>query len=90
MNLLYSLYKDRIPRRSDLQGIELGVTTLSYQQEIKDAMYGSQVVAKVGGLFEDQFMILCKNMNFTFNLQQPKDNKWGRKDPKREKMDGME
>ena len=58
--LLYSSYKDRIPRRGDLQGIELSVTTLKFQQEIKDVEYGPHGVAKVGGLFGDLFMILCK------------------------------
>ena len=75
-----SLFYKRLERRSDLQGVELTVTTLNYANSIKGAVYGPPGTGEVTGYSGDLFMILRSRMNFTFSLQKPKDNKWGGKE----------
>ena len=76
-----SIYNKKLERRSDLQGVELIVTTLNTKSRaIEGAVHGPPGTGKVTGYFGDLFMILKNKLNFTFTLQRPKDNKWGGKD----------
>ena len=52
-----SIYNKRLERRSDLQGVELTVTTLNYGRAIEGAVYGPPGKGNVTGFFGDLFMI---------------------------------
>ena len=75
-----SIYVNKLQRRSDLQGVELTVTTLNYGRGIENVVYGAYGTSSVTGYFGDLFMIMRDKMNFTFILQRPEDNKLGGKE----------
>ena len=76
-NNLASLSREKLRRRSNLEGTEFKVQSLHAGYRNNIVRYGNASEAVITGVFGDFFMVLSRTLNFTFSLHKPADGKWG-------------
>ena len=80
---LVMLGREKLRRRSNLNGVEFKVTALKHQIKTKDLKYGNTSESRISGILGDFLMVLSKTLNFKFSLHKPADGKWGGREKSR-------
>ena len=75
--------REKLRRRSNLNGVEFKITALTHQIKTKDLKYGNSSESRISGILGDFLMVLSKTLNFKFSLHKPADGKWGGREKSR-------
>jgi hypothetical protein len=80
---LVMLGREKLRRRSNLNGVEFKDTALENLIRTKDVKYGNSSESRISGVLGDFLMVLSKTLNFKFGLHKPADGKWGGREKSR-------